>query len=712
VTKSGANTLHGDAFLFAQNGVLNAAPFLEETGSTKPSLSRYRAGLASGGPIVKDRTFYYAAGEQEQTHDQAASDIDPTTVAQINRVLAAGVLGGHPLTSGLFPTALTETELSAKVTHQFTARQSLMARVASTNARDISNAFNTGGLIDVTGRGTRKTADIAAIGAWTSILSSHLTNETRGQVAVRQITQNASTNAPGVVIVGVAEFGQPYMPLGENRQHYLEGADALTISSGRHLVKTGLDVTRTTVDSTMAQGSAGLYIFSDPSALAAQRPDSFRQALGLTPRTITSTRTGVFVQDHWTLSHLLSLDLGLRGDVATWPSPLSISQRQVEPRIGLAWSPSTNWVIRGGAGVFADRLPLAAADRVLAEDGVHGFEQILEGTAARAALLNRDSPASPVPGIAPSLYTMSPVAWDPSSRQASMGVERLLTPDLTLSANYLFVRGVDLPRTININLPAPVILTPSNAPALGFVPPSPQQIGRLVFGPQRLDPGHDGIFQLQPTASSTYHGVSLTLNRRLSHEIEWAASYTWSRTTDTASDFDEQPQNPFALADEQAFSRYDQRHRLVASALFDLPVGDEVDRVPGTMPSLLVRALSKIVLAPILTIGSGQPVNAVTGLDDTHAGSVPLAARPLSLGRNGLRLPAFATLDLRVLKSVVIRPHGKLDFVVEGFNVLNRQNITQLNPVFGSSPAPLATFGRPTDAANARHIQFSIDFEF
>jgi hypothetical protein len=271
---------------------------------------------------------------------------------------------------------------------------------------------------------------------------------------------------------------------------------------------------------------------------------------------------------------------------------------------------------------------------------------------------------------------------------------------------------VDLPRTININLPAPVILTPSNAPALGFVPPSPQQIGRLVFGPQRLDPGHDGIFQLQPTASSTYHGVSLTLNRRLSHEIEWAASYTWSRTTDTASDFDEQPQNPFALADEQAFSRYDQRHRLVASALFDLPVGDEVDRVPGTMPSLLVRALSKIVLAPILTIGSGQPVNAVTGLDDTHAGSVPLAARPLSLGRNGLRLPAFATLDLRVLKSVVIKPHGKLDFVVEGFNVLNRQNITQLNPVFGSSPAPLATFGRPTDAANARHIQFSIDFEF
>src|SRR5258705_3027632 len=271
----------------------------------------------------------------------------------------------------------------------------------------------------------------------------------------------------------------------------------------------------------------------------------------------------------------------MRGDAATWPSELSIAQRQLEPRGGFAWSPSVNWVIRGGVGIFADRLPLAAVDRILAENGVRGFEQILEGPAAHALLASGGSLSSQKAGVAPTIYTMRAGAWHPASRQAAIGVERLLTPDLTLSANYLFVRGVDLPRTVNVNLPSPVILTLVNAAALGFAAPSPAQIGRPVFGAQRLDSAFDGILQLQPTARSTYRGVSVTLNRRLSHEIEWALSHTWSKATDTASDFDEEPQNPLSLNDELASSRYDQRHRFVASGLFDLPIGDEDDRTPG-----------------------------------------------------------------------------------------------------------------------------------
>jgi hypothetical protein len=204
----------------------------------------------------------------------------------------------------------------------------------------------------------------------------------------------------------------------------------------------------------------------------------------------------------------------------------------------------------------------------------------------------------------------------------------------------------------------------------------------------------------------------IALNRRLSHEIEWAAAYTWSTTKDTASDFGEQPQNPYALTDEHAPSRYDQRHRVVASALFDLPFGDEEDRTPGVTPGLWVRAFSNIEVAPIVTVGSGLPVNPVTGTDEEHAGSAPTASRPLGVGRNGLRLPTYATLDLRILKSVAIRPHGKLDFVVEGFNILNRRNVTELDAVFGSSLTPRGTFGQPIDAAHARQLQFSIDFEF
>ena len=69
-------------------------------------------------------------------------------------------------------------------------------------------------------------------------------------------------------------------------------------------------------------------------------------------------------------------------------------------------------------------------------------------------------------------------------------------------------------------------------------------------------------------------------------------------------------------------------------------------------------------------------------------------------------------MDLRVLKYIPIGEHGKLDFVAEAFNLFNRTNVSQINPFFGSGIRPLAGFGVPIEAFNARHFQFSIDFEF
>ena len=124
------------------------------------------------------------------------------------------------------------------------------------------------------------------------------------------------------------------------------------------------------------------------------------------------------------------------------------------------------------------------------------------------------------------------------------------------------------------------------------------------------------------------------------------------------------------------------------------------------------RAFSHIEVAPILTVGSGTPVNVVTGGDDNRSRVFPFTSRPLGLSRNTERLPSSATLDLRILKYFVIKPHGKLDVVVEAFNVLNRTNVSQINTVFGRFLTPSRGFERPIEAGAARQIQFSIDFEF
>ena len=84
----------------------------------------------------------------------------------------------------------------------------------------------------------------------------------------------------------------------------------------------------------------------------------------------------------------------------------------------------------------------------------------------------------------------------------------------------------------------------------------------------------------------------------------------------------------------------------------------------------------------------------------------------MGFGRNTLKTPSFASVDLRVLKYLPIGEHGKLDFVAEAFNLFNRTNVSQINPFFGSGSRPLSGFGQPVEAFNARHLQFSLDFEF
>jgi hypothetical protein len=115
VTRSGTNTIHGDAFLFAQDGALNARdPF--ETESGKPSFQRFRAGFALGGPVIKDKTFSYTALEQEHNRGQIGSDIDPTVAATMNAFLATGALPGlatRQITTAFSPTARAETEAAA-----------------------------------------------------------------------------------------------------------------------------------------------------------------------------------------------------------------------------------------------------------------------------------------------------------------------------------------------------------------------------------------------------------------------------------------------------------------------------------------------------------------------------------------------------------------------------------------------------------------------
>jgi len=719
ITRSGTNVVHGDAFLFAQDVAFNARdPFETELG--KPSFRRFRAGFALGGPVVKDKTFYYAAVEQEHNRGQIGSDIDSATASAINAFLATGAFPGlatRQITTAFSPIARAETEAAGKLDHQLTKNTALMLRYTFTNNKESGDAFNSNGLIDASARGSSFTSDNALSGSLTTVLGSEAVSDLRLQAANRHaVLRTNEPFGPEIDIAGLVTFGRSYAGNSERRENHYQASYIYSRTRGKHLWKVGATVNRVTLRADVPDGFQGVYLFGSLGDFLTGNPNQFRQAFGNSNVDFPVTSVGGFVQDHWSLDRQLTVDLGVRYDVERLPSGSNQDTNNLSPRIGLAWSPSSKWVFRAGYGVFFDRYVLANLTRAIEKNGSQAFEQVADGTAAASLFATAQGGplVAPASGIAPSVFRPDPRMATPYSQQSSAGAEYLLAKNLTLRSDYLFVHGVKLPRTLNVNLLPPVVLTLANASSLGVPNPTAQQIGREVFSARRFDTEFGDIYQLQDSAGSTYNGASLALTRRMNEELEFSASYTLSKTFDDASDFDEEPQNPFDLRGENAVSRQHQQQRFVFNALWDLPIGDEEDKGGRSQGGTgwLTQTFSHIEVAPILTLESGRPVNPLTGLDSNQSHAFPLSARPLALGRNSLNTPALATMDLRVLKYFPFGGVKRLDVVAEFFNVFNSANVSQINPVFGSDLTPMPGFRQPIAVTGARQIQFSLDFEF
>jgi outer membrane receptor protein involved in Fe transport len=475
--------------------------------------------------------------------------------------------------------------------------------------------------------------------------------------------------------------------------------DDLTLERGHHEIKSGITVNHVGLRSQMRDGFGGLFVFRTVDDFMVGRAAEWRQAFGSAQTDFGITSFGAFLQDRYQPGHRLTVNLGVRYDVERLPQSFRTRYDNLSPRLGLAWNPSQGWVVRSGVGFYFDRLPLAFLNRAIEKDGIRSYEQVADDLSAPSIFLTSGGRAvSPVSSIAPSIVRADPAFVTPYSTQANVSIERLVSKDVTARANYLFTRGIHLSRTRNINL----------------LPPLTGPNGRALFGPGRLDSRLDAIDQLETSAASTYHGLTLSMNKRLSDEFELMASYTFSKAIDDASDFDEQPQNPYNLRAERGLSRQEVRNRLVVNSLFDLPIGeDEKDQGKSqTQENLIGKIFGHIEAAPIFTFSSGRPANILTGTDEERSHVYPFASRPAGFGRNTLQTPRFVNVDVRVVKYIPYGEQRRLDFTVEAFNLLNHPNVVAVNSFYGSESAPLPSFGTVSNLAAPRQLRFSIDFEF
>ncbi len=230
--------------------------------------------------------------------------------------------------------------------------------------------------------------------------------------------------------------------------------------------------------------------------------------------------------------------------------------------------------------------------------------------------------------------------------------------------------------------------------------------------------------------SSVYHGFTANLKKRFSKNYEFLASYTWSHAIDDSTDLQTPlaPQDNFNPAAERSTSAFDQRHRFVFSG-----VVQSGHRGHGFAGSLM----SDWTVAPIIEIGSGRPFNIITGIDNnfdfgtlTDRPSIAQANQTNTCGftaapskysptgyliapcwqdgvftgnlpRNSGIRPMTVFTDMRVSKRISLTERVKLDAIMDGFNLINKFNVADVNPLWDQA-------GKATAAFDPRQFQFAL----
>src|SRR5947209_11744632 len=285
VTKTGANEWHGDVFTFAQNEGFNARSSLSEPPPASPlRFRRYQPGGALGGPLKRDRAFFYVALEQEHLTAEDEAEINRAARARINSLLASGFaprLSVRSLAGGRFPIGLDETEAAVKFTYLAGARHTLNFRFALTNVRERADAFNTDSLTDSSARGSAYTKDYQFTGSAISVLSTKLVNDFRFQASTRRATTRAGDSVgPEIEIVGLARFGRPFDADTSRRETRQQFVDNVSSSRARSEWKAGATLNHVSLNDDAQDGTGGFYAFRNVDDFAAGRPALWRQLFG------------------------------------------------------------------------------------------------------------------------------------------------------------------------------------------------------------------------------------------------------------------------------------------------------------------------------------------------------------------------------------------------------------------------------------------------
>ena len=618
LTRSGTNSFHGEVFDYNRNNSFDARNFFNPKGTAQNALKRNNFGAAVGGPILRDKLFFFGSYEGLRQHQTIVLNGGVLTDAQRAQVLAIN----NPTAVALLPLIPVANTATTSRTGVSSVNRFVGAQAGPVNidqyTGDIFSQLNMKNQLhgfyayqsdvrtepnlqgnNVPGFGDHRNAhrQVATL-SYYHIFSATLSNEARigaNRISIGFLPNvttnptslgigdgvNAALGIPQIAIVDAGtNFGGPAgFPQGRTDNLGLFN-DTLTYLRGKHTLRIGGEYRRS-VDNSFANDTGSLTFNT-----VANFANGVANGFAITPsavnsRVFTNAAAG-FLEDTYKLKPNLNLELGFRYEWNGTPTEgadrfviFNLANAQLErvhkpyyenfnyePRVGFTWDPyqTGKTILRAAYGLNADQ-PTANAVTGLSGNPpfANGVSYSNSTTPLPIANIYQEAGASSI-----SISNIRPNFSNAYTETYNVNIQQEMPGNIILNLGYYGSEGKHLRVRVN-----------ANQPTNGTSASRPYQ---AISRASAIDPGislaNANIAQVDAISHSQYNALWVTATKSLNHSIQFLFTYNWSKSQDLNS---LGSQGGFALQDSYnpqtnyGLSDFDARHRIAANAIVDLP---------------------------------------------------------------------------------------------------------------------------------------------
>jgi hypothetical protein len=752
-TRSGGNKLHGTLFEFFRNDKLDATDwFSNKNALGKPPLRWNQFGGNLGGPIRKDRIFFFANYEGAQVKRVSKVTGNTATPALIDAAPEAiRQTMDFYLPKTFTPTTNQYVGLHTRNDQQVNDENTFLGRsdaVLGKHRLTLRYSYNHQNYKSPTFSPVMPTLypmrfHNVVLQDNTSVTSTSF-NELRigfNRVDLHRHAVGSDLIPAWVTVSSISASQNSYI-------HFLSTtytlADNFTMINGAHSMKTGFEIRE--VRSVRDQGGPPTYSYNSYADLIANKPLNINLLFGGS-KGLRTRNYGFYLQDEWRASRTLQLNLGVRYEytppfrggfnIATSDpyGPFIAAQQPMfradrnnwAPRTGLIWAPGREQrtVIRTGAAIS-----------YLMPQAIHFYDMAFISPALpfNTSFAAADVPAQYLlypqiapfalkvqadPSLLPASFRLSRSVADYNRRDTYVGmwnlsVQQKLTAGMALQASYVGQRTVKLISVRPLNLVDPATKA-------------------------RPDPSLGQINVEENAANIAYHSLQLSLNQRVWHGLRYDVYFTWAKSIgyynpdDTITFSGGSLQDPMDIAGSKGPVRGLPPLRYTSAVSYSIPGGKHFQH------RIARGLLNGWTLRTINSWRASLPINVTSGADivgngrsagqrpDPVAGIDPYIREGLTwlnpaafttkdsraekrfgvLGYNALYgTPAF-TLNSALHKTFQVKEGHRITFRLETFNTLNHPLLS--NPITNLNDP---NFGKIQTASSARNVQLGLKYAF